>query len=90
MNKAQADALGRLASHNYIRSYLTLLNAGYTDQARAMFLSTFPYAISVCEPSQRTRVIADLLDVYHIIGHEVFEDEMDLYDALLTKPGDRD
>lgn len=82
MNKEQADKLGRAATEKFVKTYERLVLSGYQLNARAMILTTFPYVIATILPKDRPMVMADIFEVYRGVGREIYEDGLDLYDAI--------
>ncbi len=82
MNHHEAAKLGRDAVTHFVSAYSRLATNGYNDSARAMILSTFPFCLASVAPNMRTYAMADVLEVYSKVGKEVFEDCVDLYDAI--------
>lgn len=85
MNRREADSLGREASQNFIGAFDQLLSDGYYDNARAMIMSTYPFAIATLKPEMRCTALADLIDIFYRVGSGVFEDSDDLYDHLTVR-----
>lgn len=84
MNKPEADELAKKAATDFINSYFSLLKTENYPSARALMLTTFPTALSLISPSRRSQALADLFDIFYMIGQEVFEDADDLFTKLAT------
>lgn len=87
MNKREAHKLGRSCSLAFVDAYQSLVLEGFIDHARAMILSTFPFALASIHPNYRTAAVAEVVDMYFLVGREVFEDSQDLYDTLTQANG---
>jgi hypothetical protein len=87
MNRKEADELGLKISTEFVNAYASLLKAGYYDNARGLVLCTYPFVIAQLSPPMRVLALADLIEIYHNIGKEIYEDGADLYDALTKRGG---
>lgn len=85
MNRREADSLGKEASLNFISAFDQLLTDGFYDNARAMIMSTYPFAIATIKPELRCNALADLIDIFYRVGSGVYEDSDDLYDHLTIR-----
>ena len=89
MTPDEAFEQGRISCEKFIITYEKLIAYGYFLQARTMLISTFPFMLATTTPEYRTQMLAEILDIYFLIGKEVFEDGQDLYN-LIAQPREKE
>jgi len=82
LTEHDAYQIGLNASTAFCKDYDLLIATGHSDKARSMLLSTVPVALSVCAAPMRSALIAEILEIFFLIGKEVFEDGADVYELL--------
>lgn len=85
MNKEEAQLLAKKTAELFLDAFAALNSQNFHDEVRAMTISSMAYGLASLNPSVRVLALADILEIFSRVGHEVYEDGGDLFDALMEE-----